>query len=90
MTRTLGALNPQVMAAGAAAQQKIEAQLPAIRQAVQTRHATVTQVDSFYTQRRAQPRLGQAGADPPAQAPDGHRDGDNPRQAVVTPSRGHA
>jgi len=50
MLHTLGALDPQVMAASGAAQQKLLAGLPAIRQAVQSRRASVAEVDSYYTQ----------------------------------------
>jgi hypothetical protein len=50
MLHTLGGLDPQVMAAGSAASQKTLAELPAIRQAVQARRASVTEVDSYYTQ----------------------------------------
>jgi Nitrate and nitrite sensing/Histidine kinase-, DNA gyrase B-, and HSP90-like ATPase/HAMP domain len=50
MLANLGGLDPQVMAAGAAASAKLLAKLPAIRQAVQAGHASVTEVDSYYTQ----------------------------------------
>jgi len=50
MLGTLGGLDPQVMAASGAAQQKLLARLPAVRQAVQARRASVTEVDNYYTQ----------------------------------------
>ena len=50
MLHTLGGLDPQVMAASGAAQQKLTSGLPAVRQAVRRRRASATQVDSYYTQ----------------------------------------